>query len=407
MKQIIGKVFGMDKDTHIPELDGIRAIAVLMVFLYHSWGVIGTPKLLFMGTDLSFLITWGHAGVNLFYILSGFLLFMPFAKRHYEEKEPPKLWSYFFKRALRILPLYYSYLIITILLTRTDLISTAGLKTVVINFLFLQNFFRDHMINGVTWTLAIEVQFYLLLPIVARFFVGKKSLISFLLSILVVMLYRFAVFYNMHPNTAAIDWEYYFNSEYNLLGCFDNFAIGMLVANLYMYALTKNKMAVVKIKLRSVKKIIWLTPFWFAFCLYTYYTWRFETNSLFSWYYFSFFFDVSTYIIFAVLLVYVLFYQSKLNTLLRNFYLRIFGITAYSIYIWHLPMMSSFTGINFVSKTDGWEKWLHFVVICIVIIIPFSMCMYIFIEKYFMDISRRLSKRSAVEKPLVQSTHSS
>ncbi len=49
----------MDRYVHIPELDGIRAIAVLMVFIYHAWGNSGIPKLNIFGWDITFLLSWG------------------------------------------------------------------------------------------------------------------------------------------------------------------------------------------------------------------------------------------------------------------------------------------------------------------------------------------------------------
>ncbi|MFD2614069.1 acyltransferase family protein [Paenibacillus gansuensis] len=158
MAQLIQRILGMDKSKHIPQLDGIRAIAVLMVFVYHAWGMSGSSKFIYAGHDVTFLISWGHAGVDLFYVLSGFLLFLPFVRSHDESKSMPNIKNYIIRRSLRIIPIYYVYIILTILLTsQISLLSSQGVKTLLINFLFLQGFFPEYMINGVTWTLANEI----------------------------------------------------------------------------------------------------------------------------------------------------------------------------------------------------------------------------------------------------------
>jgi peptidoglycan/LPS O-acetylase OafA/YrhL len=78
------KILGIsDKGGRLHELDGIRGIAVLMVFLYHVWTTSGGMQLSLFNKDVSFMLMWGHSGVDLFYILSGFLLFKPFCDRYY------------------------------------------------------------------------------------------------------------------------------------------------------------------------------------------------------------------------------------------------------------------------------------------------------------------------------------
>jgi len=80
MKSSLSRILGLDKKSRLGELDGIRALAVMMVFFYHVWGASGDPALIVSGQQFTFLLATGHLGVDLFYLLSGFWLFLPFGK---------------------------------------------------------------------------------------------------------------------------------------------------------------------------------------------------------------------------------------------------------------------------------------------------------------------------------------
>ena len=388
------KLLGIDKYVHIPELDGVRAIAVLMVFIYHAWGMSGGPILNLFGNDLSFLLSWGHPGVNLFYVLSGFLLFNPYAVNYYNADSPPNVKKYFIRRALRILPVYYVFLILNVLLTpNIALLSIDGLKKLLINFLFLQGLFPDQMINDVTWTLSNEVQFYIILPFIARYFVGRRSFIAFLVTVIVVITYRAICYFTYSPNTNAFDRNYYYLTEYNILGCIDNFAIGMILANILCLMKSGTHPPLIKI-IKSTKYLVWLSPLVFSLLIYTYYTGVNKTNSYFSWYFFSFGFDFFLYLLYSMIFLYVLFYSNLFTKFLSNIYFRAIGIIGYSVYIWHLPIMRNLTTIHFISSVDGWERYVRLLSLSTLIVIPLSLFMFIFVEKYFMDLSYSLTKKN-------------
>ncbi|MFE4572727.1 acyltransferase family protein [Paenibacillus chitinolyticus] len=394
-KKISG-ILGMDRYVHIPELDGIRAIAVLMVFIYHAWGNSGIPKLNIFGWDITFLLSWGHPGVNLFYVLSGFLLFIPFANYYYNANKcviQPSLKKYFIRRALRILPVYYVFLVLNILLTNNvTILSTEGVKKLFINIFFLQGFFPEHMINGVTWTLSNEVQFYILLPFIARYFIGRRALIAFPATLALVIIYRIVCFFIYTPNIDSIDWKYYYLTEYNILGCIDNFTIGMTISSIFYYKkIGKNRH--IDNLIISARYLTWLTPLFFGMLFYTYYSWRFKQNSHFSWFFFSFGFDFFLYILFALIFLYVLFHKSLLTTFLSNTYLRIIGVIGYSVYIWHLPLMDSLNKTNFINSAEGWGKFYRLIPFSLLVILPFSFFMFILVEKYFIDLSSSLTKK--------------
>jgi len=148
--------------AHIRELDGIRGIAALMVLFHHvcftSIQESGWPApILYLRT---FSIA-GAYGVDLFFVLSGFLITSILMEARHRKAYYQ---DFYWKRALRILPLYTLCLIAVLLLV------PGSRGYVLMSALFVSNFAWLFHIesNGPFWTLAIEEQFYLLWPTVVR-----------------------------------------------------------------------------------------------------------------------------------------------------------------------------------------------------------------------------------------------
>jgi peptidoglycan/LPS O-acetylase OafA/YrhL len=154
----------------MPELDSIRGIAVMLVLFFHGFafryglqGLSGFPKL-FVAASLS-----GWIGVNLFFVLSGFLitgilLDTKSSEGYYR--------TFYLRRALRILPLYYAVLVLLAVLARTGWVDRhASWAFLGLSFFYLSNLtplFGVAMQYGVLWSLAVEEHFYLLWPTVVR-----------------------------------------------------------------------------------------------------------------------------------------------------------------------------------------------------------------------------------------------
>ena len=149
---------------YIPELQGLRGIAVLLVVLYHCH-----PR--FEGTWFYRASLWGWTGVNLFFVLSGFLitsiLLESRSQSHYFR-------NFYARRALRIWPVYVLVLLICYLNAPwfigpsvLDAFRTAPWWAYL---LFLQNLFHLALppAIGPTWSLAIEAQYYFLWAPIVR-----------------------------------------------------------------------------------------------------------------------------------------------------------------------------------------------------------------------------------------------
>jgi len=152
-------------DHNIAGLDGLRAVAALAVFGVH-FGQFTGVNLVAGPFELRSLLENGELGVALFFVLSGFLLSTPFWHAVRDGKPLPSFRAYALRRAARILPLYYLVLGVLIVLYGTWRYP-GGWWDIALHAVFLFDFteFSVQSINPPFWTLAVEMQFYLLLPI--------------------------------------------------------------------------------------------------------------------------------------------------------------------------------------------------------------------------------------------------
>jgi peptidoglycan/LPS O-acetylase OafA/YrhL len=151
--------------SYIPELQGLRGIAVLAVVFFHSHQRLE-------GTPLHGASLWGWAGVNLFFVLSGFLI----TSILLDARDKPHYFRNFYsRRALRIWPVYLLALAVCYLkadwfvgMPVYEAIRTAPWWAYL---LFVQNLFRLDLPPGIgpTWSLAIEEQYYLAWAPLVRF----------------------------------------------------------------------------------------------------------------------------------------------------------------------------------------------------------------------------------------------
>ncbi len=150
---------------HMPSLDSMRGAAVLMVVLFH--GFVGFPWVRLFGPlaglFLKSLIGSGRFGVNVFFVLSGFLITGLLLKAR-ERKD--FYGNFYLRRVLRILP---AYLLVLAVLWATHVIEV---RFVLAALFFLANFARlfGASLNeyGSLWSLAVEEHFYLLWPTCVR-----------------------------------------------------------------------------------------------------------------------------------------------------------------------------------------------------------------------------------------------
>ncbi len=163
-----------DPTRRFDELDGLRALAMTAVFVYH-FGLFSGPLLALGPSFGAAPTTWGsrvipnlQMGVEVFFVLSGFLIYAPFARARAERQPGPALRHYAIRRALRIYPAYW--LALSVLLVRDDIYVNGFvnyLKHASLTHLYWSDFGKVGTREPgmvVAWTLVVEVSFYVFVP---------------------------------------------------------------------------------------------------------------------------------------------------------------------------------------------------------------------------------------------------
>ncbi len=151
-------------------LTGLRGLAASWVLLFHLFGVVGPRALFVPGTsiELHWLLTSGGAGVWVLYTLCGYLLAGPFVTRE-NSRQVPHIRRYLLRRLWRILPpLWVQILVLSIVAGWADGQMLIRLKEMLPYALLVQNLvvpLSAPAANAVWWTLPVEFDFYLLLPL--------------------------------------------------------------------------------------------------------------------------------------------------------------------------------------------------------------------------------------------------
>jgi len=214
----------------MPELDSVRGIAIIGVLLLHafyssysSFPFSGLPRLFLLATQPGWL------GVNLFFVLSGFLI----TGILLDSKEKPQYFRRFYtRRALRILPAYYLLLIILAVLHQ----ASAGFLG--LSFIYLANvtaLFGVVADYGPLWSLAVEEHYYILWPAVIYKLTRRHvAIITVALCVLIPVLrgVSFRLGY-----TAGLGWYTWFVA--------DGLATGSLLAILLRTSVSRRMIAVV------------------------------------------------------------------------------------------------------------------------------------------------------------------
>ncbi len=224
--------------SFIPQIDGLRFVAIMMVILFHI-NIFVVNKIPFIFTKpavdywwfLYFLDT-DRKGVFLFFVISGFILAMPFAKAELQGGSPVKLKNYFLRRLTRLEPPYFLVMtacfLAVLFLKGNGFISMfpktfSGLfPTFASSLAYMHNIIYPNnlSINPVAWSLEVEIQFYILVPLLVLVFKLSKQVRTTLLVVAISAVVLLQHFYK--PG---------FYSIYNYL---QYFLLGFLLVDIYL-----------------------------------------------------------------------------------------------------------------------------------------------------------------------------
>jgi len=217
---------------HIPELNGLRVVLVFIVSWYHIWQQSWwTPH---VGSySLDFLVRAGYVPVDGTILLSGFLLFLPHARAMLLGEKVPEVRTFYQKRIMRIVP---SYFFVTLLMLFAVAIpydlyyGSAGAlwRDVIMHLTFTQTFnFSTYIgtpIGVASWTVAIEMQAYLIFPLLAKW-ARKNPLGTFSTMAAAALLFRSFVVWGMKDYNMVVN---------QLINFLDVYAMGMAASLLYV-----------------------------------------------------------------------------------------------------------------------------------------------------------------------------
>ena len=222
-------------DRYVETCDGVRAIAVLIIGWFHIWQQSWLyPGLNLFGREISLdpLVRSGYMWVDVMILISGFCLYLPWARLRAHGGSKPDTLDFYARRLMRIHPSYLLCLAImfTVALATNAYggnmnhlrLDVAAHLTYTHTF-FYNAYYATHL-GGTLWTLAIEMQFYLLFPLIARAFT-RRPLITFFCMVGLTLCFRGWV------SGHVADYTLYFNQ---LPAYLDVYACGMMAALLHV-----------------------------------------------------------------------------------------------------------------------------------------------------------------------------
>ena len=237
--------------AYIPQLDGLRSLALLLVLAHHAFAIymmtthrLGTqhlPEDWDLIATRSPLVNWAlHMafGVPIFFTISGFVLAMPFARTILDGSRMPSIRLYFMRRLIRLEPPYFISMTVAFLLLLAPWRNSYRMVWItwhvfrahyVASIAYLHAFIYGgpSWINGIAWTLEVEIQFYLLMPVLALLFKCRSAAIRRgTLGALTVAAGLFSQYIVPGLHSTRI--------EYSLAGHLEFFMAGILLADVYM-----------------------------------------------------------------------------------------------------------------------------------------------------------------------------
>lgn len=216
---------------HIPELNGLRVLLVFIVSWYHFWQQSWlTPQI--GSYSLDFLVRSGYVPVDGTILLSGFLLFLPHARAMLLGEQAPDVRTFYQKRVMRIVPSYYFTTLVMLFAVALPYNlywqSSDMWRDVLMHLTFTQTFnyatYVGTPIGVASWTIAIEMQAYLIFPLLARC-ARRNPLATFSTMAAAALCFRTWCLYSLENHNMVVN---------QLINFLDVYAIGMGASLLYV-----------------------------------------------------------------------------------------------------------------------------------------------------------------------------
>lgn len=367
--------------SHSTEIDSLRAVAALFVFFYHAITVMIKPSPAFPDTAAGLVVSFffaGFTGVTLFFVISSFLLTIPF----YLDPDTSRT-RFFKKRLLRIIPLYFVIVAIAGLVTEKAI---SNPTEVIRSFLFFFDAWSLFPFSVPWWSLRTEVEFYVLIGLLLPLIHFRKGMVVILVSVVLIFLGRYMILSQTHllfSNTFL--FEFLFQSAIVfaptfLIGIAASIIYvryGMFIKNFIMKNRLLNSIAadlifflILTVLAVVLSRVAAMDPVAAQISWPQHYTYE--------------------ALLWSLVLLCVILLPLRIKPLMVNKMMARFGETTYSFYLIHLPLMY-YVNVNFLPVQNGftavyWGK----VILILVLALILSFLSYRFIEKPFLKIKDRL-----------------
>ncbi|MEP6947687.1 MAG: acyltransferase [Ginsengibacter sp.] len=194
MRQLFNKFTRVTSTgSYLPEIDGLRFLAISWVFVYHLNDFlvknyhVGGIKI------IQTIFGNGHFGVELFFVISGFVLSLPFARYYLKQGKKVYVKQYFLRRLTRLEPPYFLIMIFLFFVESGRHFDVAKrlVPHLLASLLYAHNIIYPGSlpaVNSVAWSLEIEIQFYIMMPLLAYIFILQKTTRrTLLVAVMIVM----------------------------------------------------------------------------------------------------------------------------------------------------------------------------------------------------------------------------
>ncbi len=372
---------------YVPEIDGLRFVAIFAVILFHAHiyyfqdGLISDFTEVSIGRWLEYAIGMGWYGVQLFFIISGFIICLPFALHQLRDGRPISLTRFFIRRFKRIEIPYF--IALTISLALLLFVHGRSFSELLPHYLagltYTHNIFYypDGGLNPLlppAWTLELEIQFYLLAPFLSAIYTIKNNMVRYSIFVGSIMLLNILipVLHEQLPSNVIFSKNF-------ILHNLPYFLMGMLIVDLFV---TKKSYGKEAGEVSTPRSFLML---WDSIGI----TCAIATLGLLS------FGDFSSLLPFTLGLFVLGTLNGHLLKKLLSFRLfTIFGGMCYSIYLFHEHILSNsfyWFSPNILSKyAPHGLNYVGIFTIAFWILIA-SIPLYLLIEKPFMNSKKRKS----------------
>jgi peptidoglycan/LPS O-acetylase OafA/YrhL len=222
-------------DNRYPQLHGIRVFAIISVVQFHVTSIFALEQSIRLDHDWVMSSLAVFFGMDLFFILSGFLIgtILLYGLKHRDEQKHP-IRRFYLRRIFRTFPAYYAVLTILAIIAFAYTPTALQKKHIIWEYLYATNFFSTARVNTIMswgWSLSLEEQFYLVVPLLfflLRFLKGGVKHIAFLVVMWASALVVRLTIYLTHTNSPGFD--FYGALYFKTYTRYDTFVAGILLA---------------------------------------------------------------------------------------------------------------------------------------------------------------------------------